>query len=118
MWRGGASHDIFERTANVSDVRKGESSPSSAFRWLLRGICRIALAVLDAYWIVGPIPYAPPNFHEVMDNDSDRKGASVRASEDGTGSDADFIRATNSDSPCDRGSQRLMSCHRGEAGGQ
>jgi hypothetical protein len=43
------------------------------FRSLFQGVCRIALAILDAYWIVGQIPHSPPDFHQFLRNDPNRE---------------------------------------------
>jgi hypothetical protein len=82
VWRRRASHDLFGRTANASWQGKETSRLSSAWRSLFRGACGIALAVLDAYLIVGQIPHAPPNLHEFARNDPNREEASVRSPED------------------------------------
>lgn len=72
-WRGSTSHCLFVRTAGVRRKQKDASRPASTFRSVFRGVCRIALAVLDAYWIVGQIPHSPPDFREFLRNDPNRE---------------------------------------------
>lgn len=77
-----ATHEFFGHGAYLGRKGKGAGRLRSAVKSLFRGVCRITLAVADAYRIVGPIPHAIPNFHDFMREDPEREGASLCAHED------------------------------------
>jgi len=55
---------------------------ASALGALFRSARRMGAALLDAWWIVGQIPHAPPNLHELMRTDQEDEEISAGPHED------------------------------------
>ena len=80
MCRTMASREGFGRIANVKRRRKRLDWLVSGIGALFRGVGRLAAAMLDACWIAGQIPHAPPDFHEAVHTDASHttpRGASA-----------------------------------------
>lgn len=59
-----------------------DTGERALFDWLRATGKAVGMAVLHAYWIVGPIPYASPGFHDALQSgDGGGVNAAVRPSE-------------------------------------